>query len=203
MPLKQITSSTSHPTRRSMKEGEWIFALTGGRLGRLFHKFKGRMWEWTSDRSPPKRLAYGHMFTNTQIAITISNNNPTEVSSGLTTGITSGITFSGNHNLKIGRGGIYGIIWSMSLSQPSTGVKLETEAGIMINGSAKDEGQAHRTIDGVTDTGAMCSEAPLKLAAGDEISMFVQNETNTTNINVEHLNVSVTEKGSRPYGSES
>ena len=88
------------------------------------------------------------------------------------------------------------------MSQPSTGVKLQIEGGIMINGVAKDEGQAHRTIDGVTDTGAMCSEALLKLTAGDEVSLFVQNQTNTTNINVDHLNVSVTEKGRRYYGQD-
>ena len=201
MPLKQITSSTVHPGSR-LKEAEWRFALTGGKLGRLFHKFKGRTHIWTVDRPLPKRLAYGHMFTNTQDTISISNNNPTEVASGLTTGITQSMTFSGSHNLTLKRGGIYEIVWSLSISQATTGVKLEIEGGIMINGAAKNEGQAHRTIDGVTDTGAMCSEALLKLAGGDEVSLFIQNETNTTNINIEHMNVSLTEKGRRPYGQE-
>lgn len=48
MPLKQITSSRVHPTRRSMKEGEWRFALTGGKPGRLFHKFSSILHEFWS-----------------------------------------------------------------------------------------------------------------------------------------------------------
>ncbi len=46
MPLKQITSSRVHPTRRSMKEGEWRFAMTGGRVGRLFHKYSSIVHEF-------------------------------------------------------------------------------------------------------------------------------------------------------------
>ncbi|KKL47598.1 hypothetical protein LCGC14_2333920, partial [marine sediment metagenome] len=46
-PVKQITSSTVHPTRR-LKEGVWHFARTGGKVGRLFHKFKGILHEFWS-----------------------------------------------------------------------------------------------------------------------------------------------------------
>ncbi len=45
MPLKQIISSTVHPTRR-LKEGTWHFARTKGKAGRLFHKFKGLLYEF-------------------------------------------------------------------------------------------------------------------------------------------------------------
>lgn len=40
MPLKQITSSGVDPGSQ-LKEGEWRFAPTAGKPGRLFHKFKG------------------------------------------------------------------------------------------------------------------------------------------------------------------
>lgn len=45
-PGNQIKSSTKHPTRRSMGEGAWEFALTGGKPGRLFHKFMSIVWEF-------------------------------------------------------------------------------------------------------------------------------------------------------------
>ncbi len=44
--IKQITSSRIHPSKNSMKEGEWRFALTGGKRGRLFHKFSSILHEF-------------------------------------------------------------------------------------------------------------------------------------------------------------
>ncbi len=49
MPIKQITSSRVHPGSQ-MKEGEWRFALTGGKLGTLYHKFSSILWEWPAFR---------------------------------------------------------------------------------------------------------------------------------------------------------
>ena len=194
---KQIKSSNRNPL---LKQGEWAFALTGGNLGRLFHRFSGKVHIWTADRPPPKRLSYGHMWTNTEVVITIGDNNPTEVDSGITTGIVFGMTFAGSHNLTISHDGVYSIVWNMSIETAAAGAKVEAEGGIMINGAAQDEGQQHRTIDNTQDTGAYGSNAILALSAGDEISLFVQNETNTTDIHVEHLNLSIDEKGWHYYG---
>ena len=37
-----------------MKEGEFRFALTGGKLGTLYHKFSGILWEWPAfERKKP------------------------------------------------------------------------------------------------------------------------------------------------------
>ena len=43
--VKQITSSEAHPTRR-MKPGLWAFARVKGFPGRLFHKYKGVLYDF-------------------------------------------------------------------------------------------------------------------------------------------------------------
>jgi len=138
---------------------------------------------------------YGHFYTNTQTEVTISNNNPTEVAAGMTTGLVRGVTFGGSHFLGIVTAGEYLVNWGMSAAMAAAGGGIEFEIGIMIDGTNQNECQAHRTLANTTDTGNAASNCILDLAAGEEVSLSVTNETNTTNIDVEHANLSITRLG--------
>ena len=65
----------------------------------------------------------------------------------------------------------------------------------MIDGVAQSEGAIHRYMANGTDIGSMSSTAILTLAISKQISLYVKNETNGTDIDVEHANLSVTMVG--------
>ena len=150
---------------------------------------------WTGDGSG---VHYGDMYTNTTIAVTISDGNPTEIkdatNDGYTAGELNGVTFptgGDEHYLTVTKAGRYLINWSISMAQNTPSAAIETEAGIMIGGTAQNAGQAHRTVSNSTDNGNAGGCAILDLAANSQVSLFITNETNTTNIDVEHANLSI------------
>lgn len=141
-------------------------------------------------------LPFGHMYTNTNQTITISDNNPTEITGGMTTGEVHLVTFGGSHNLKVVNAGKYACFWSISSSfAGAPGGKRETEGGLMINGTMANEGRSHRTMSNTADTGAYSSISILDLSADDEVSLFVQNEDSTDNIDLEHANLVILQIG--------
>ena len=79
----------------------------------------------------------------------------------------------------------------MSMSTVSGGANVEAEGGIMVNSEAVAPGRAHRTMASTLDTGAMCSTTILNLAAGDEVSLFLLNESSTANLEVAHASLTV------------
>jgi hypothetical protein len=145
-------------------------------------------------------LYYGHMYSNTQITVAVAvAGTPYEVQTAgadFTTGELNYVTFS-DHYLDVGANGAgkYLVSWGMSLATAAAGANVEVEGGLMIDGVAQAEGRAHRTIANNTDTGNFASCAILDLAANKQVSLYVQNETNTTNINVEHANLTITQIG--------
>lgn len=136
-------------------------------------------------------LPYGSIYNNTTIAVSISNNNPTEIGSTWTGGEFNLVTFGSTHNLTVTKAGRYSINWSLSIAQNSPSAAIQLEGGIMVGGSAVNDGKAHRTIANSTDVGNMSGTAILDLAASAEVSLYVENQTNTTNIDVEHGNLSL------------
>ena len=140
-------------------------------------------------------IPYGHMYTNTTIAVTITDTTPVEVGDTWTTGKVNLVTFGASHYLTVDKAGLYKIDWSVSIAQNSPGAAIECEQGIMIDGVAQAEGRTHRTIANSSDTGASAGTAILDLAANKQISLYVANATNNTNIDVEHANVTVTMVG--------
>ncbi len=147
---------------------------------------------WTGDGSG---IPYGHMYANGTIAVTITDTTPVEVGDTFTTGEVNLITFGANHYLTVTKAGRYKIDWSMSIAQNAPGALIQCEQGIMIGNVAQVEGRAHRTIANSTDIGASAGTAILDLAASAQISLYVTNLTNATNIDVEHANVTVTMVG--------
>ena len=143
-------------------------------------------------------LPYGDMYTNATITVVIANNNPTEVKDATDDGFTAGelhrVTFptgGDEHYLSVDVAGRYLINWSISFAQNTPVAAIETEGGIMVGGVAQSPGKAHRTVANVSDTGNMCGTCILDLAANAQVSLFVTNETNTTDIDVEHANLTL------------
>ena len=151
---------------------------------------------WVGDGSG---IPYGGIYANTTIAVVIDDNTPTEVDEAGTADIYMAgelnlVTFT-EHYLSVAKAGRYHVGWSMSISQNSPSGVIEVEGGIMVGGSAQNGGQAHRTIQNVTDVGNFCGSTILDLAASDQISLFVKNETSTTNLDIEHANLAITMLG--------
>jgi hypothetical protein len=148
-------------------------------------------------------LPFGDMYTNTTIAVTISiASTPTEVKDATSDGFTAGelhkVTFptgGDEHYLAVDKAGRYLINWSISCAQNSPAAAIELEGGVMIGGSAQNPGRAHRTVANSTDKGNMGGTCILDLAANAQVSLYVSNETNTTNIDVDHANLTVMHVG--------
>jgi len=147
-------------------------------------------------------LPYGDMYTNATIAVTISDNNPTEVFDATSDGFTAGelhrVTFptgGDEHYLSVDVAGRYLITWSNSFAQNSPSSAIEVEGGVMVGGVAQNPGRAHRTVANSTDKGNMGGVCILDLAANAQVSLFITNETNTTNIDVEHANLTLVHIG--------
>lgn len=148
---------------------------------------------WVGDGSG---IPFGHMYTNATIAVTISGDDtPTEIGDTWTTGEVNLVTFGASHYLTVTKAGRYKIDWSMSIAQNTPGGAIQCEQGIMIGGSAQVQGRSHRTIANTVDVGASAGTAILDLAASDQISLYVNNITSTTDIDVAHANLTITMVG--------
>jgi hypothetical protein len=142
-------------------------------------------------------LYFGSMYSNATIAVTIGDSNPTEIGDTWTAGLFNGVAFGASHYLNVGANGagMYLVNWSLAIAQNSPGAAIQTEQGIMIDGSAINPGRTHRTIANSTDTGASAGTAIIDLSANEQVSLFVLNETNTTNLDVQHGNLTIVQIG--------
>ncbi len=143
---------------------------------------------WLGDGSG---LPHGSMFTNDTITVSITDTTPVEVGDTWTTGQVNLVTFGASHFLTVLKAGRYQIMWDMSFTQNTPSAKIEVEGGIMIDGAYQTPGRAHRTLSNSTDVGNFCGLAILDLVANKQISLGLVNETNATDIDVEHANVTV------------
>ncbi len=166
--------------------------------------------EWTTDDSliikkdlffisDGSGIPYGGMYTNTQIVVSISDTNPTEVGDTWITGEVNLITFGSSHYLTVVKAGRYKIDWSMSVEQdtpspPSN--EVVCEGGIMIGGAAQAPGRASTWLSaGEAPRQHFGGTAILDLAASAQISLYVADLTDSEDIAVENANVTVTMVG--------
>ena len=147
-------------------------------------------------------MVHGDMWSNTQITVTISDGTPTEVEEsgdGFTIGFLNNMTFptgGDEHYLEIDVIGVYECVWGMSFALASASGGIEAEGGVMVDGAAVESGQAHRTLANSTDTGDMGSVSKIDITSvNQQVSLFIQNETNTTDIDVEHVSISCKQLG--------
>ncbi len=104
---------------------------------------------------------------------------------GMTSNITTGMTFQNGKEFKIATAGKYQAVWSISFNTAS-GAKIEIEGVILLNGTRQAFSSAHRTIDNNTDTGSMCGTGIITCAVDDIVKLAVHNQTNTTDVIIAH-----------------
>lgn len=142
-------------------------------------------------------LPYGNMYIPASgITVIVSDNNPNEIddasSPSWTEGQTNNTTFS-DHNIAVGKAGRYLISWDLSASLSTVPAPTEIHDGIMINGTAiRNDGEGHTTVQGANVVLSVSGHTIQNLSANDEVSLWLENATNTNNIDVEHGNLTIT-----------
>ena len=179
--MDEVTSTKSNANNGEM----WIFTNT---TVQVEFKSGGSVYSLSPD-------TFGHFFTNINVEITIDNNDPTEVDSGMVAGLLKDVTFEDSHYLSVQQAGTYLVNWGMSAAMASASGGIEFEIGVMVDGVSREECQAHRTLANSTDTGNAASNCILALVDKNQVSLSVTNESSTINIDVNHANLSITRIG--------
>jgi len=141
-------------------------------------------------------LAFANFWHNSTETITITDaSTPTEVRIPYSTIGVHNITAVGGPNvdMQVTYAGFYIVTWSISFTTQNA--NQEIEGGIMVNGAAVGSGQGHRRIGTATDTGSMSGSGLVDLSANDQISLFVENQSGTSNVIVEHVNFNAMQVG--------
>lgn len=139
-------------------------------------------------RVDPEVLSYGSMYSNTPHAIAVAAvDTAYENASDNSAGLTYLMTFGGAHYLQAERGGIYEINWSMSMSTTAASDRLE--GGIMLDGTAHTEGLAHGDVANANSDIEISGSAIIRIAALQQISLYVMNHSAARNITVDHLSL--------------
>ena len=137
-------------------------------------------------------IPFGNMYMDGDFTTTIGDANPAEIDTGLVTGKVHGITFPDDHYLQVSAAGHYGITWSISFSLASAAGTPQIHGGIMVDdASMGEDGEGHRSINTANDVGSMSGNTVLDLATNQQVSLFVQNVTNTQDIIIDHVNVTI------------
>jgi hypothetical protein len=144
-------------------------------------------------------LAFGSMYTNSTIAVTLTDANTWYEIDGATAwtgGEEHNCTFT-DPEIDVTYAGMYDVSWDLSIDFSATpGTKQEVEGGIMVNGSIVLPGRGHRTLANSTDTGSFSGHAILDLSAGDDVSIALNNNTSGGKIlHAEHGNLVIKQIG--------
>lgn len=153
---------------------------------------------WTSLKYVINR-PFGSMYNNSTIAVTLTDANTWYEVDGATAWIVGELylsTFT-DPGITVSLAGKYEISWGMSIDfSASPGASQQVEGGIMIDGAIQLPGRAHRTVANSVDTGHMSGFAILDLAAGEVISLALNNNTSAAKtIHCEHGNLTVKQIG--------
>jgi len=170
------------------------YVLPGGTYDSVSLQSDGTGW-WVVNRSfVAAPIAYGHMYTNSLFTVAIaSDETPTEVNTGgtdFTTGVLKNVTFS-DHYLAVTYAGTYFIEWSMSVTLDSGSTAVGAYGGVMIDGSAKAEGRGRRTLSDSTESYHFSSTCILALSASDQVSLYLENLSDSQDLEVKTANVSL------------
>jgi len=139
---------------------------------------------------------YGEMHNeNNDFTVTITAAEvDTEITGNMTAGILRGVTFDGEHYLKILRPGKYNAVWSISL-EAVAGVNLTFEAGVMVNGIRVSRGGAHAEtpLGGTGRPMTLSATLILDLVFNDEVSLCIHNHTTDDDAVINHASLVLTE----------
>lgn len=146
-------------------------------------------------REDDSQLPHGSMWNdNTNTTVTISGTDtPVEVGSNMSAGDTYLMTFQNAKELVCNFDGHYLITWSLSVECASA--NIEVEGGIMINGVASTQGDAHSNLMTANRPMTFSGSAILNLTVGNTVSLFLQNHTSATNLVVNHASLSAVRVG--------
>ena len=146
-------------------------------------------------------IPYGHMYVDgTQsIIVALTLNTPTEVEDDGTTSAEDGwlagdlnlITFptgGTEHYLTIGKSGIYHITWNLSFKMVTGAANTQIHAGLAVNTTTfvRNRCEAHRTISNNSDIGNMGGTCMRELIDGSQISLWMENTTNSNDADIVH-----------------
>lgn len=136
-------------------------------------------------------LIYGGMGQHDGVTtVTITAANTFATTTGMSGSLFNNVTFQNSQELLIAVDGVYNINWD--LSYELNGSNEEIEGAVGINGVAQlTFATAHRHISSANDIGAMGPGNFFALTAGDVISLMVTNETNTSDVIVDHANLTI------------
>lgn len=136
-------------------------------------------------------MAHGSMYADdaAQTVTVSAANTAYEVAAGFTTGEVKDVTFGGAHYLVATKAGKYKVEWSLSVN--SATVDNEVKAGLMIGGTENAKGTARTVLPVANAPGHLSGCTILDLAASDQVSLFVENATNTDDIVMEHGNLNM------------
>lgn len=114
-------------------------------------------------------------------------------------GQTNNTTFQNNQELDIGTfAGMYNIKYSCTVKGTGAGKHLVAAIGVDVGGVTGDvaqgPGRSHSITLGNSEM-TLCSTAILDLSADDEVSIMITNETDNSNVTIEHVNLVLTQIG--------
>lgn len=133
---------------------------------------------------------YGHMTNDSGTTVTVAVSGTWyEVTAGFATGELNGVTFGGSHYLQVSEAGKYLVNVNASLEGATGGDKVGVAAAI--NGTEQTAGYAHSTIGNASDQVGMGTSYILDLAADDQVSLTVVNQTAARDLDVIHASVTL------------
>ena len=141
---------------------------------------------------------YGSMYAdNIAHTVTVSASDTLyEVDGDITGGTESGMTFQNSKEIKCLTAGKYLATYAISINADGVAQK-EIESDIMINGTETGLATSHsETGIGADRPQTNAGTAILTLAANDVVSLGVANHTDTTDIVVEHVSMTLVKVGS-------
>lgn len=83
--------------------------------------------------------------------------------------------------------GWYGVVWQMSMTSASA--NQEIEGCVYVGTTRQANTSSHRKFLATTDTGSFSGCGEIQLAAGDQVTLRVRNETDTNNVAIQHANL--------------
>lgn len=116
----------------------------------------------------------------------------------ITVGQTNLVTFQNNKELAVIKAGIYEVHWSMSVK--ATGANKHIVGGIGVDAGGvgaltiQDDGRTHAVSTGNAEF-SLAGTAWLDLSASSEVGLMATNETDNTNVTIEHVNLVVRQVG--------
>lgn len=146
-------------------------------------------------------LVFGSFWGN-EIAFVVAGGTGTfsvVTDSDITAGQTHNTTFQNNQEIDIGAfAGMYLVTYSVTMKGTGANKHLVSAIGVDVGGVtgdvAQNDGRSHSITVGNAEL-SMGGTAILDLSANDEVSIMVTNETDNTNIIVEHVALSTVQIG--------